>query len=108
MASKTTPSKASAIEQLAEFYYRHGSMRVPDIERRKKESRTYKMGYEVRLVVPTRQELALVRRLLRIVGLKPSRPYSKSNQWCQPIYGKLAIELFTEWLERFEWVEEDE
>ncbi len=102
ITSQPTDIDNSAAAQLVEFYSRNGYMRVPDETRRKKESRTYKMGYEIRLVAQTKRELVLIRRLLRSAGLKPGKPYGKSNQWCQPIYGKQAMERFKQWIVKSE------
>jgi len=98
MASQSTDTQSSVTVQLVEFYTRNGYMRVPDETRRQEESRTYKMGYEIRLVAQTKRELALIRRLLRSAGLKPGKSYGKSNQWCQPIYGKQAMVRFKQWI----------
>ena len=102
MTSDYVKSAASPEAQLVEFYRRNGYMRVPNKTRRKEESRTYKMGYEIRLVAQTKRELALMRRLLRSVGLTPGKPFAKSNQWRQPIYGKSAMERFNQWIEQFD------
>ncbi len=88
--------------QLAEFFLRNGCMRVPDLARREKEPRTYKMGYEIRPVAQSKAELATMRRLLRAAGLKPGKPFSKAKQWCQPVYGKSAMETFRGWLDRID------
>lgn len=102
MTADSTQSETTSESQLVDFYNRNGYMRVPDKDRRKKNPRTYKMGYEIRLVAQTKRELALIRRLLRSVGLKPGKPFSKVNQWCQPIYGKSAVERFTQWIAQFD------
>lgn len=102
MAADSKLTNDSAVSQLVGFFRRNGYLRVPDLARREEELRTYKMGYEIRLVAQSKQELATIRRLLRAAGLKPGRPFSKTNQWCQPVYGKLAMETFRDWLDRID------
>jgi len=82
------------MNSLAEYFERNGYLRYPDPERREKESRTYKKGYEVRLVAYSRQELANIRRMLRAAGLPAGKPFVKVGRWVQPVYGKEAVERF--------------
>jgi hypothetical protein len=102
MNTKSSKPEPSAELQLVNFFCRNGYMRVPNKSRRKKEPSTYKMGYEIRLVAKDKGELALIRRLLKSVDIKPGSPFEKSNQWCQPIYGKSALQQFTQWLDEFD------
>ena len=81
-------------QTLVRFFERNGCLRVPNIERRKTESRSYKMGYEIRLVAFTKRELTEIRRAIRAAGLKPGKPFAKVNRWVQPIYGRMATERF--------------
>jgi hypothetical protein len=92
-------SKSAARSQLIKFYKRNGYVRIPDKKRRKKESRSYKMGYEIRFVANTKAELALMRKLLKAVGFKPGKPFGKTSRYCQPVYGKVAMEQFGEWVD---------
>jgi hypothetical protein len=92
--SKMKTLRKLAEQKLLDCYERNGCLRVPDLERRKKEPRTYKMGYEIRLVARNQSELSELRRAIRAVGFKPGKPFSKVNQWVQPIYGREAMECF--------------
>jgi hypothetical protein len=90
------PEKEAAEAALKQLFREHGYLRVADLERRTElGSRVYKKGYEVRLVVSTRAELARVRRMLSQVGLKPGRPFKKGLQWIQPIYSMTAVKWFS-------------
>jgi len=102
MAKSRSKSSTAVLAQLVEFYHRNGCQRVPDEERRSKEPGSYKKGYEIRLVANSKRELSLIRRLLRSSGLKPGKPFAKTHQWCQPIYGQSAVEQFNEWIEKFD------
>ncbi len=102
MAADSTQSVTAAQSQLVDLFHRNGYNRVPDETRRAEEPRTYKMGYEIRLIAQNKAELAIIRRLLRTVGLKPGKPYSKANQWCQPVYGKSAMETFSQWIDELD------
>ncbi len=93
------PVKPEAL--LVELFQRSGYMRVPNAERRDEEKQAYKKGYEIRLVVDTKRELADVRRLLRQLELKGGKPFQKGNRWVQPIYGKAALDRFSVWLTKF-------
>jgi hypothetical protein len=86
------PNNPAAIE-LKEFFKRNGYVRLPDKKRRKMDSRNYKKGYEVRLVLK-QSELPHVRRLLQQSGFRLTTPFAKLTQIVQPIYGKAAIEFF--------------
>lgn len=95
------PATLSPIETLVRFFHRNGYLRRPNLERRKAESRTYKMGYEIRLVAFTKRELADLRRAIRKVGLRPGTPFVKVQRWIQPIYGRDAMDQFVAWLDEF-------
>ncbi|MGH7127376.1 MAG: hypothetical protein ACREJB_10190 [Planctomycetaceae bacterium] len=81
---------------LAEVFERNGVLRLPDPDRRADEGQAYKKGYEVRLVVFSREELRHVRRLLRQAGFPRRTPFAKGLRWVQPIYGKEHVERFQE------------
>jgi hypothetical protein len=46
------------------------------------------------LVADTKKELEEIRRLLRAAGFKPGKPFTKSNQWRQPVYGRTELVRF--------------
>ncbi len=75
-------------------------MRVPNLERREKESATYRKGYEIRFVVATKRQLAEIRRLLRRVGFKPGKPFQKHSRWVQPVYGRHVMQQFRSWMKQ--------
>ncbi len=85
----------SPADQLAWFFRRNGYVRRQNAERRAEEGYAfYKKGHEVRLVAESLQELALIRQLLRRVGLKPGRPFRKGHQYRQPLYGHGQVAQF--------------
>jgi hypothetical protein len=86
---------------LVEFYQRNGYMRVPNLALRTDAPRDYKKGYEVRLVAKSQRELSTIRRLLKLVELRPGKPFPKHNQWVQPVYGRDALDLFQSWVESY-------
>jgi len=86
----------SAGKQLLEFFNRNGYIRRPDLKTRKEIGcGRYKKGWEVRLTAKTYKELDLIRKLLDEVGLKKGKPFKKEKSSIQPIYGKQAVEWFT-------------
>lgn len=86
---------SQVIEELRATYASGGYMRVPNPERQKNEGPTkYKKGLEVRFVVRSRSELALIRRLLSQAGFRPGRPFQKGNRFLQPLYGYEAVSRF--------------
>lgn len=88
--------------QLVEFFERNSYMRVPNEKRLEEETyKEYKKGWEIRLVVKTQEETAMIRQLLQQVGLKGGKPFRKHSRWVQPIYGKKAMEQFKAWQETF-------
>jgi len=88
-------------QKLVRSFDRNGCLRVPNIERRRADSRTYKMGYEIRLAAFTRRELMELRSTIRAAGMKPGKPFAKANRWIQPIYGRQAAEQFVAWLRQY-------
>ena len=97
-AAKNSPIESPdstwpAEKQLAFFFHRNGYVRVPDKKRRKKESRTYKMGYETRFIAKTKKEVATLERLLGKFEISPGKAYAKAEQWCVPVYGQAALEV---------------
>lgn len=86
--------------RLVRFYLRNGCVRAPRADRLPDGHETYKKGWEIRLMLESRQELAEIRRLLAATGLPKRRPYKKRKQWVQPIYGLEAVKRFAEWISR--------
>ncbi len=82
------------VERLAALFHRNGYVRWPNPDRQASTPRTYKKGYEVRLVAESLAELREIRRLLRAAGFKPGRPFAKARQWRQPLYGRLEVGRF--------------
>jgi len=97
----TSPVADSPAETLVLFYKRNGYLRHPNPDRRKAESQSYKMGYEIRLVANSKCELTILRRTIRDAGLKPGKPFAKVNRWVQPIYGRHAMERFLDWIDQY-------
>ena len=86
MATSHTPST------LAEYLRANSYARVPNEERQEEEGWTwYKKGYELRIVVKTQEDIKRVRRLLNEAGINPGKPFRKSQQWVQPVYGREAV-----------------
>lgn len=90
------PPGASPAHVVAYYFSRSGYCRVPDVKRRKKESRTYKMGYETRISV-YKNELKELRQALKNLGLLAGRPYAKKNKFCLPLYGKSVMDQVWAW-----------
>jgi hypothetical protein len=86
------------MHSLADYFERNGYLRYPNPDRREKESRTYKKGYEVRLVAYSRQELTHIRRLLKAAGLPAGKPFAKVGRWVQPVYGREPVERFLQFV----------
>lgn len=84
----------SAAEQLARLFLHSGYVRRLNPERRRTEGQNYKKGDEVRLVVDSASELAVVRRLLREINFKPGRPFVKGHKYAQPLYGRQVVAQF--------------
>ncbi len=85
---------AQVVKQLAAYFHRNGYVRRVDAVRRIVDGQLYKKGAEVRLVADTRVELAEIRRLLKQAGFKRARPFTKANQWRQPLYGVEEVARF--------------
>lgn len=80
---------------LAWFFHRNGYFRTLNAERREKlGSKSYKKGYEVRLVARNKDELKLMRSALLQVNFAPGNPFAKAKSTVVPIYGKGAVEFF--------------
>jgi len=98
MAGRKEPKNHSGDQPemiLARFYKRNGFLRLPNPKRKEQlGSRKYKKGYEVRLVANHTGELEQMQQALEQVGFKPGKPYQKSSQMVQPIYGKEAVLWF--------------
>jgi hypothetical protein len=93
MAEIAPPS--SVAERLATFFRRNGYVRRQSPDRLSRDGyRGYKKGDEVRLVAESKAELRVIRRLLRQAGFQPGRPFAKSRQWRQPLYGRAAVARF--------------
>ncbi len=81
----------SAEKQLAFYFHRNGYVRVPDKQRKKKESGSYKMGYETRFVAMSKIEVTTLIRLLKQLDFTPGKTYAKAARWCIPLYGQTAL-----------------
>lgn len=93
--------KIEMLKQLAAFYHRNGYIRRQRADRLGAEGYgAYKKGDEVRLNARSLAELRTIRRLLKLSGFTPGRPFAKANQWCQPVYGRAALIRFLELIER--------
>lgn len=89
------PSHKEAEKRLAEYYYRNGHVRWPDLDRRKLQgAQAYKKGYEIRFVAYTPEEAAEVMDLLRAGGFSFGRPFKKARRIVIPVYGREAIDRF--------------
>jgi hypothetical protein len=88
-------------QRLAWFFERNGYVRRVNMSRRKSEgSQAYKKGDEVRLTADSRKELAEIRRLLKRAGFQLARPFRKSLQYRQPVYGRPEVARFLELISR--------
>jgi hypothetical protein len=84
-----------AVEDLAGYFRRNGYVRWQNEERVSREGwNAYKKGDEVRFAANSRQELAIIRRLLVQAGFKPGRPFAKGRQFRQPVYGRDDVARF--------------
>jgi len=87
--------KNAALTKLAWFFRRNGYVRRQNRSRVKNEGfQSYKKGDEIRLVANSSDELTEIRHLLAQAGIKAGRPFRKSNQFRQPIYGREQIAFF--------------
>ena len=88
---------AGVLAQLRYFYKRNGYARFLKTERVEKEGfQQYKKGDEIRLVANSTTELMLIRRLLGEAGFQVGRPFVKSRQLRQPMYGRMQVARFLE------------
>jgi hypothetical protein len=89
---RETRSSQAAAKKLAECFRRNGYLRRQNKQRVKKEGHwEYKKGDELRFTANSKDELALIRRLLQQLRFQPGRPFVKDKQFRQPIYGRGAI-----------------
>jgi hypothetical protein len=95
---RRTKSSGHTTDNLPEYviglFKRNGYIRTPSPTRLKEGHQSYKKGWEVRLVLKNNSELSQTRQLLTAAGLKPPRPFRKSLQWIQPLYGQRVVNLF--------------
>jgi hypothetical protein len=92
---------------LAQFLFRNGCIRQSNPERLLEGPGRYKKGCEVRLVAYDAGELAQMRSLLDVVGLRAGKPYTRWNQLVQPVYGRQAVDAFLSWCIRWKWAFEE-
>lgn len=90
--SKSSLQKASS--HLRMLFERNGYVRLPRPEARQRSRRDYRKGYEVRLVLASRDEVASAQAALHVVGLKAGESWPKHSRIVLPVYGKAAIEWF--------------
>lgn len=83
-----------AARELAQLFRRNGHVRWPDEDRRSRQGRAYKKGYEVRLSAGSLLELVHLRRLLTRAGFALAKYHAKAGQYRQPIYGQVATQAF--------------
>lgn len=95
--SSVTPTRLSNRRRLGRFYNRNAYCRRPDEARQQEGHRSYRKGWEVRLVLKDEDEVGLVSGLVRQVGLNPGKAFQKGRKWIVPIYGQEAVESFQEW-----------
>jgi len=92
---KNQRQENAALTKLAWFFRRNGYIRRQNHSRVKAEGfQKYKKGDEIRLVANSVSELDEIRHLLSQAGIKAGRPFRKSNQFRQPIYGREQIAFF--------------
>lgn len=87
----TVGSKGDAGEArryLRSLFTKRGYTRQPS------KSDPGKKGWEIRLPVDSASELKTLQKMLSAAGFNVSKPFSKSNLYIQPIYGKDAFEWF--------------
>lgn len=82
------------VKRLSAFFHRNGYVRRVNAVRKKVKGRLYKKGAEVRLVAESAAELREIRKLLKEAGFKRARPFTKSRQWRQPVYGVAEVARF--------------
>lgn len=101
---KSTIIKGNNPSKLIFFFKRNGHFRIPDKKRKKEGSQVYKKGYEIRLLAATKKELKIIIILLKKSGFKPGKPFTKGNQFVQPVYGKEAVKNFRHLLAKYKKV----
>jgi hypothetical protein len=85
------------IAALADFFRRNGYVRRQNAGRLSREGyRRYKKGDEIRLCARSARELTEIRRLLKLAGFKPGRPFLKGRCYRQPVYRREAVRCFLE------------
>lgn len=83
------------VDELRRLYRRNGYVRWPIGERMEEEdSRSYRKGYEVRLVANSPDELDHIQGLLREAGFRVAKPFRKGRQHRQPVYGYRQVSRF--------------
>lgn len=83
------------VAELKSLFRRNGYVRWPIQERMEEEdSRSYRKGYEVRMVANSEDELSRIQDLLREAGFRVARPFRKGRQHRQPIYGYRQVSRF--------------
>jgi len=87
-------STSAAAAALLGWFERTAYVRCCDPERRVRERASYKKGFEVRLVLESKEDVRIVRRLLRAVGLRPGKTFGKHSRIVQPVYGEPAVRWF--------------
>lgn len=100
--SSVTPTHLSDRRRLGRFFQRNSYCRRPDADRQQEGHRSYRKGWEVRLVLKDVDEVGLVSTLIRRVGLNPGKAFQKGRKWIVPIYGEEAVTSFLEWRELVE------
>ena len=89
----------SMLELLKYAFYRNAYFRVPNPDRRHDEPHDYKKGYEIRLVLESKEEVTAVQRALKKFQFRLSAPYEHGrHRIIQPIYGKKAVARFCDLL----------
>ena len=87
--------QAVAIQGLVEVFRRNGHIRYQNPDRVQNEGwKRYKKGDEVRLIANFEPELDKIRGWLKQMDFKLGKPYSQSNQFRQPIYGRDQVQRF--------------
>src|SRR3990172_6409854 len=85
----------STVQQLSALFQRNGYVRPPAEKRLADVGYgRFRRGFEFRLTAASRTELRQIRALLRDAGFKPGRPFTKANQFRQPVYGRDSLERF--------------
>jgi hypothetical protein len=96
MTGTKTAAKTAAAA-LGAAFRRNGYIRYPNQDARRKRKTKYKKGWEVRLVVRTREETEQLRPLVAVAGFRAGKPFAKAKQWVLPVYGEAAASQFEEW-----------